>query len=443
MQKSLSLGDFTVRVLITLLMIVLFLGLWELRDALMLIFLAVIVAIALHVPVRRLESWGLSRGASVLVTMAVLAVTVVLISVLIIPVFVKDISNLVNELPDAADEARAEYDQQSDRHDWLPDINWDDVTQGDVPDFVVEQAGNLPRTVFPFLTGIGGVITNLVVVIFVALFFIISPANYLESLLTMFPRSYRPRALVILLELGRTLQQWFIGQMISMAMLGTLIAVVMGGILGLPNPVALGVIAGLMEFIPNLGSLIGLLLVVVIALADKPEMVPWALLAYVITQQIQSNIIMPRIMHRQISMPAAMTLVAQVIAASLFGFMGLLLAVPLAVVVMVILREVYVFDILNAKSARIETYHHPDGASTYVVRRDDPHRPEQFSPGEAAALRAQGQDPFATGQIVEIITPPSPALEQTARSQQAVWMAILTLAVAQGVALIHTLLRRS
>jgi hypothetical protein len=74
----------------------------------------------------------------------------------------------------------------------------------------------------------------------------------------------------------------------------------------------------------------------------------------------------------------------------------------------------------------------------------DVYRPEQLSPGQAAQGRAEGRDLFTAdeGQVVQIITPPSPALEQAARGQQAVWVAILALTVAQALALVRSLLDR-
>ena len=100
---------------------------------------------------------------------------------------------------------------------------------------------------------------------------------------------------------------------------GVLITFVTGVILGLPNAVALGAISGLMEFIPNFGSIIAVIPALIIALATRPVLVPFVILAYVITQQVQSNLIMPRIMSRQISLPAATILLAQIIGAALFG----------------------------------------------------------------------------------------------------------------------------
>jgi predicted PurR-regulated permease PerM len=440
-SERLSLGEWTLRIFVTLLLATLFLAIWRLRDVFLLTFLAIIIATVLQVPVRYLEHLGLGRGISILVAMGGTMLLLALLAVLIAPIFARQITDLANQFPSFVDQAKAEYDDQVAANNWLPKIDWNHVTQGSVNDFLVNQSGKLSRNIFPFLSGVGGTLASIVFMFFITVFFIISPANYLEGLLTLIPRDYRPRGLEILEQLGKLLQRWFIGQLISMAMSGVLIAFVTGVILGLPNAPALGVISGLMEFIPNFGSIVGTFFGLIVAAAKDPVLVPFTLLAYLLTQQIQSNVIMPRIMSRQVSIPAANILIAQIIGAVLFGFMGLLLALPMAIVVMVLVREVYVHDILNARPARLETRLRPDGTQ-YTLVTAEVYRPAQLTPGAAAKVRAEGQDLFtpAEGQIVEIITPPSPALEQAARGQQAVWLAILALTVAQGLALLRSLL---
>jgi predicted PurR-regulated permease PerM len=440
--ERIPLGEWTLRVFVTLLTGVLFLAVWELRDVFLLTFLAVIVAIVLQLPVRYLERMGLSRGLSIGVTMIITLTVLGLLVVLIVPVFVQQVADLVDELPGLIDQARDEYDQRAERYAWLPEIDWDNVTEGSAQDFVINQAGDLSRNIFPFLSGVGGALTSFVFMLFIAIFFVTEPVNYLEGLLTLIPRSYRPRALEIFQHLGGMLQRWFVGQLISMTMSGIMIAFVTGVILGLPNAVALGVISGLMEFIPNFGSIIAVIPAVIIALAEDPVLVPVVIAAYLIVQQVQSNVVMPRIMSRQISIPAAFILIAQIIGAALFGFMGILLALPMAIVVMVLVREIYVFDILNSRPARLQNVRRVDGTTAALVTTDV-YRPEELTPGQAAVVRAQGRnlfDPGEEGQVVEIITPPSPALEQAARGQQMVWIALLTLTVAQGLALVRSLL---
>ena len=205
----LSLGAWTQRVFVTLLLVALSVGVWALREVFLMTFLAIILAIVLHVPVRRLQRLGLRRSLSVFVSLAGSVLAVVLLLVLIVPVFAVQVRSLVDDLPDFIDQAQAAYDEQAVEQDWLPEIKWDSVTEGNASDFLIEQASKLPRNVFPFLSGIGGAITSTVFVFFITVFFITEPVSYLEALLTLFPREYRPRALEVFEQLAAMLHAYY------------------------------------------------------------------------------------------------------------------------------------------------------------------------------------------------------------------------------------------
>jgi len=234
-SERLSLGEWTLRIFVALFLVVLFLAIWKLRDVLLLTFLAIIIATVLQVPVRYLERLRLPRGTSILIALVGTMLILALLVVLIAPVFARQLSDLADQFPGFIDQAKTEYDEQAAKYNWLPKIDWNHVMQGSVNDFLVNQSGKLSQNIFPFLSGVGGALASTVFMLFITIFFITSPANYLEGLLTLVPRNYRPRALEILEQLGRLLQRWFIGQLISMTMSGLLIAFVTGVILGLPN----------------------------------------------------------------------------------------------------------------------------------------------------------------------------------------------------------------
>jgi len=112
-------GDWVLRVTFMLMVIALFIGLWTVRNALMLIFLAVIVALALHVPVHRFERLGMGRGLAVLTTLILVALVGGLMGVLLVSTFVEQTDQLIDQLPDAFDQARSEYDRLADPRSML------------------------------------------------------------------------------------------------------------------------------------------------------------------------------------------------------------------------------------------------------------------------------------------------------------------------------------
>jgi predicted PurR-regulated permease PerM len=117
--------------------------------------------------------------------------------------------------------------------------------------------------------------------------------------------------------------------------------------LGVPAPLAQGVLAGLLNFIPNLGPTLSVILPMGIASLDGPWKPILVFVLYFFIQQIESSLLTPYIMSRQVSLLPALTLLAQVFFASFFGFAGLVLALPLSVVTMIWIRNVLIEDVLN------------------------------------------------------------------------------------------------
>ncbi len=143
---------------------------------------------------------------------------------------------------------------------------------------------------------------------------------------------------------------WIVGQIFAMVGVGTMWGVSLW-LLGVTSALALGVIAGLAEFIPVLGPILGAVPAVIIALAHSPALAFWAVVVYLIIQQIESSLLMPLIQARVVALPPAFTLFALVIGGWLFGIIGVLFAMPLAVVLMVLVKMLYIEDVLGKRTA--------------------------------------------------------------------------------------------
>lgn len=118
-------------------------------------------------------------------------------------------------------------------------------------------------------------------------------------------------------------------------------------VLGIPLPLANGIFAGLLTFIPNIGPALSVVPPMAIALLDAPWKSILVLVLYFVVQQIETNLLTPFVMAQQVSLLPAITLLSQVFFATFFGFLGLLLALPLTVVGQVWLQEIVVKDILD------------------------------------------------------------------------------------------------
>lgn len=444
-MAGLSTREYVQRVLVTLLIVALALAIWELRGALMLTFLSAIIAVALSKPVSMLQKRGFSRGAAVLSTLVGVLLIAILIIVAIVPIFISQITDLVEELPTAIEDAQISYNEFAEDTGFLPGIGSGEiVSENEIVDFVVTQAGAASRSIFPFLSDVGGVVTNIFVVVTLSIFLLLEPNIYIEGVLTLVPRTYRARALEVMNALFDAISLSLASQVFAMGFIG--IATVIGLIIiGVPNALALGVIAGLLAFIPTFGATIAIIFAIIFTLASAPDKIIFVILLYIILQQIESNILTPRIVKQTLNMPGAVVIVTQIAAGILFGFLGLILAVPLVAAVMVLVRELYVYDVLNSRKVKVEVVRSDNiGLPALRLTKNDPYRPDIMSPGEAASIIAKGGDPFSYLQEphqIEIIKPAkkSRSSEDT-RGQQAVWLAILALIGSQTLGIIRAIL---
>jgi predicted PurR-regulated permease PerM len=137
------------------------------------------------------------------------------------------------------------------------------------------------------------------------------------------------------------MRKWLIATLISMAIIAAMTTTGLL-LLGIPAALALGLIAGLLQFVPTVGPIVSAVPAAVVALVVSPLHVLWVILLYLVTQQIESNMITPIVMRRAVDLPPALTLLTQALMTVLFGFLGLLLAVPLVAITMVLVRRLYV-----------------------------------------------------------------------------------------------------
>jgi predicted PurR-regulated permease PerM len=156
----------------------------------------------------------------------------------------------------------------------------------------------------------------------------------------------RAKAGEVLTGLAATLRRWLATQLVSMMVIGVVTTIVLL-LLDVKAPFALGLIAGLLEFIPYFGPILSALPAIAMALLDSPEKALWVALAYTAIQQLESAALQPLLMQKGLELPPVLTLLGQSAMALAFGFMGLLVAVPLLGAIMVPVKMLYVRDVVG------------------------------------------------------------------------------------------------
>ena len=284
-----------------------------------------------HTPLSR--RWALALELLVLLALAVAA------GWFLGPRIGEQVGQLAERIPEALSEVEA----------WLRDRGWGTFIVERMPesaDGAVSQGTSgvgMLRTAFSTVLG---TFTNLFIVFFVGLFLAISPALYVDALVRLVPRGHRDRAGEVSAALGTALRHWLLGRIASMIVVGALTAAGLA-LVGIPLALTLGLITALLAFIPYIGSVLAAVLALGVATAEGTQAVITVAVIYSVVQFVESYLITPLIQQRAVSMPPALLIAAQVLLGVLAGAVGIAVATPLAVVVIVLVQMLYVEDVLG------------------------------------------------------------------------------------------------
>lgn len=191
-----------------------------------------------------------------------------------------------------------------------------------------------------------GVLVNFIIVVFIGIYLAASPRAYIDASLKLLPKNRRPRAGEVIETTNRVLRRFFIGRFASMAIVGVLSGVGYW-IAGIPLAVALGLIAGLLEFVPFIGPIIAVIPALLLGLAEGPLSALYVLIVYAVVQTAESYLITPMVERYAVSIPPGALISIQIIMGAVFGVIGIFLATPLAVIVIVAIQMLYIQDVLR------------------------------------------------------------------------------------------------
>jgi predicted PurR-regulated permease PerM len=211
---------------------------------------------------------------------------------------------------------------------------------------IITQLTGLTRYLFGFLSSTVAVVAGLVLILVLSIYIGADPDTYHDGLMKLFPRPWRNRAGEVLTAMSVALRKWLVTQLIAMVVIGVVSTVVLL-ILGVPGAVPLGVIAGLLEFVPTVGPIMSALPAIAMGFVESPEKALAVLIAYIAIQQMENYLLIPYLMREGVDLPPALTIIAQALMALIFGFLGLLCAVPVLAATMVAVKMLYVQDVVG------------------------------------------------------------------------------------------------
>lgn len=315
-------------------------AIWLARDVLFIAFFALLVASFLSIFVEPLQKRGIRRSISAPLILITLFALFALLFILTWPILREQFAVIQSRLPPAIDGIQDWIDSQIAAVMGSMGATGREIRQ-ELRTRMTSEVGTLVGGALPLLNTAVGAVTGTALVLVSGMFIAISPRTYMRGLIVLVPRSRRQRAGEVLPQAGQALVQWMKGTAIGMAVIGTVTAVGLS-LIGVPAALALGVIAGLLEFIPYIGPALSFVPATVVALAVSPEMALWVIGLYAVVQGLESNLLTPLLMNQMVKLPPALTLLFQTLMATLFGFLGLILAVPILATMKILVQELYV-----------------------------------------------------------------------------------------------------
>jgi predicted PurR-regulated permease PerM len=215
-----------------------------------------------------------------------------------------------------------------------------------LPDSLSGQLGAVSRYLFSFLSSTVAVIGGMILILFLSIYIGSAPDLYHRGLLHLVPRRSRPRAEQVMAAVAKTLRRWLLSQLVAMLVIGVVTFLVLS-LLGVRSALALAILAGLFEFIPMVGPILSGIPAVAMAFLDSPEKALFVVLAYVAIQFFENHLLIPLLMKEGLDLPPVVTLIGLALMGLVFGFLGMLVAVPLLATVMVAVQLLYVEDVVG------------------------------------------------------------------------------------------------
>ena len=327
---------FVRRVFIVVAVGVLIAAIWALSDILLLLFGAVLFAVMLHAIAAPLQTHlRLGQRAALALGGALMVLLLAAAVIFLGPELAAQMRNLFATLPEAANRLLGYFQLGS-----MADLIKDGTT--------ASALGGLASRVIAWSTTLAGALASFLLVLFGGIYLAISPRLYRDGLVKLVPPAVQPNVNATLDDAGEALKRWLAGQLIAMLLVGVFTAAGLW-LAGVPSAFALGLIAGLAEFVPLIGPIVAAIPALLVASTQDWQTVLLALSVLVVVQQVESNLIAPVIADRMVSIAPAVGLFAVVAVGVLFGPLGLLLGFPLAIVFDVAVRRLYVRDTLGER----------------------------------------------------------------------------------------------
>ena len=303
-----------------------FIGLYFLfliRDVLALFFI-VLVLFATFSPLVSKWSTKIGRVAAVALLVVILIAVAALGVYMIIPPVVDQLQALTHKLPDIAN-------QYSYVKDYAPNLE-DSLSE------FINRFGDISKGVVALTANVFGGLITFITAIVLFVYLLVDEKAIKNFIISLFPNDHRGSITDVLRKVAAKLGDWFRGQILLGIIVGILDLIGLL-IIGVPYALTLAVISGLLEIVPAIGPIIAGIIAATIALTDSPIKALMVVVLYIVVQQLENNIIVPKVMQKAVGLSPIIIIVTIIIGAKLMGIVGAIIAVPIAATIAVLVQE--------------------------------------------------------------------------------------------------------
>ena len=324
--------------LLTLTAVVLGLLLWQLRWVLLVLFGAVVLAVALDVLIHQLQSrFRLDRPRALLVVLATLLLAGVVIGQLLLPELFTQVQQLGRDLPQLINKVSTLLGQ---------DPRLASINQAVSPGLNPDNLQSLGRQLLGVAGGAANSMVQVLLAMLLGILLVLDPASHRGMVLAITPRPARDLMLELLDESRQALGGWLSGMTLSAT---TVFLLTWGGlaVLQAPLPLLSGLVCGLLTFVPTIGPTAATVLPVGLALLQSPQLLISVLVFRLVLQNLEAFLLTPLLLRKTVNLLPTVALMAQLSLGALLGLPGVLLALPLVVVLQVVMQRVVVQQVMD------------------------------------------------------------------------------------------------
>lgn len=331
-----------------LVVIVLFF-LYLIKEVLAILFISLIFASAVDSWVDKLEKIKFPRWLSILLIYIVLIVIVFFAVYILIPPMTEQIGQLANNFPAYTEKISGAIEN-------LKNFSANHGVLGELDNGISAIKDNLSEFVssaFSTVAGIFGGIVSFFVVLVITFYMTVEESAVKRTITFILPEKYQPFTLQLINKVQRKIGDWLKGQLLLSLIIGILVYIGLL-ILGVNYALVLAVIAAIGEFVPYLGPVIAAIPAVFLTFAQSPVKGLFVLILFVIIQQIENQILVPKVMQKVVGLNPIISIIALLVGAKVAGIVGVILAIPVATAVSVIASEIWLAREIAAKERGIK-----------------------------------------------------------------------------------------